>query len=95
MPETIPTDEAEELIYSAIATQHVSEHRWYDRELVIFERDGTLWGFHHDRPKTEIQEGMDEYPLVDGRVPIFPVAAKVITATVYEPVEEATGGQGV
>lgn len=65
-----------------VAAQSVSEHRWYTRELIVFARDDKLYGFYHDRPATEEQEGMDEFD--DDPVPVFPVTQKQISTTIYE-----------
>jgi hypothetical protein len=69
-----------------IATQEVSQHRWYTKQLVVFlspERE-TL-GFYYMDPATEMQEGQDEYDLdADGNVPTFPVEGHKETITVWE-----------
>lgn len=80
---SITQDEAESHIYNNIGTTEVSEHRWYTKQLVVFEdADGALMGFYWLKPKTEMQEGMDEYEA--DPVPIYPVTAKEVTTTVYE-----------
>lgn len=82
-PQSISVDEAEDLTYGGyVAIQEVSQHRWYTKRLVVFEADDTLLGFHFLDPATEEQEGQD---LFEGDpVPVFPVVAREVTATVYE-----------
>jgi hypothetical protein len=88
--DSITTEEAYEILWGHgeavgfphVAIQLVSEHRWHDRELVVFARDDKLYGFYHDRPATEEQEGMDEFD--DDPVPVFPVTQKQISTTIYE-----------
>jgi hypothetical protein len=59
---TITVDEAEDIAWGEhVAVQPVSEHRWYDKQLVVFERDGALMGLHYLKPKTEMQEGQDRF----------------------------------
>lgn len=81
----IEVEEAEELIlFDAVAIQPESDHRWYTRELVVYDDDGTLKGFYHDRPKTEEQEGMDEFD--SNPVETFLVKEEPVTITKYTPV---------
>jgi hypothetical protein len=83
---TITVDEAEDIAWGEhVAVQPVSEHRWYDKQLVVFERDGALMGLHYLKPKTEMQEGQDRFE--GDPVPIFPVKAREVVATVYEAEE--------
>jgi hypothetical protein len=80
---TISVDEADDIVYSEhVALQNVSEHRWYTKRLVVFERDGELFGFYHLAPATEEQEGQDEFE--GDPVPVFPVVAREVITTVYE-----------
>jgi hypothetical protein len=91
----IDVDTAEVLVYGStdtlkqLAIQDVSEHRWYTKQLVVFE--GTLngetgtWGFHYLAPATELQEDQDRFEA--DPVPVFPVVGKTVTVTVWEPEE--------
>ena len=97
--ESIPLEHAEELSYGAsiapveyVSRQFVSEHRWYNRFLIVFTHDGDLdlyYGFYYDEPATELQEGQDDaYHILDnGEVKVYPVIAEPITKTVYKVVE--------
>lgn len=81
----IDTDEAEEIAMGHdpyVATQDVSEHRWYTRQLVVFSVDGELMGFHYLKPASELQEDQDRFDA--DPVPVFPVTAREVTTTVYE-----------
>jgi hypothetical protein len=84
---TLTTDEAMEFVYDgAVAKQFVSDHRWYTTYLIVFPYQQELRGFYYDEPATEEQEGMDRFDSY--HVVTFPVVAKQITTTVYEPVKE-------
>lgn len=83
MPEHISTDDAEDIIYGKHRVmQAVSSHRWYDRLLVVFERDGHQMGFYYLKPKTELQEGQDIFE--GDPVPVFSVSSREVITTVYE-----------
>lgn len=79
---TITLDDAEDIVEEPLASQVVSKHRWYTKVLVVFERDGGLWGLHYLDPASELQEDQDRF--TDVPVPIFPVRAREVTTTVYE-----------
>jgi len=75
-----------------VAQQHVSDHRWFTRQLIVFDpreaqlegefSDDALYGFFYDEPATELQEGQDVFE--DEPVPVYPVKAREITVTKYE-----------
>ena len=53
----INAEEAEEIaLFDHVARQDVEEHRWYTKQLVVFELDGRLMGFYYLDPATEMQE---------------------------------------
>jgi hypothetical protein len=80
---TITVDDAEEILFDpATRIQDVSQHRWYVKQLVVYERDGELRGFYHLNPATELQEDMDVFEA--DPVPTFPVKAREVTTIVYE-----------
>lgn len=80
---SLTADEADDIVYGDhVAVQDVSRHRWYTKQLVVFERDGRLWGFHYLDPATELQEGQDKFE--SDPVPLFPVVAKQVVTTRYE-----------
>lgn len=81
---TITEDEAEDILYGGdvIATETISEHRWYDRQLIVFrDGDGPLRGFYYMKPATEEQEGQDRFE--SDPVKVYPVVAEVVSQTVY------------
>ncbi len=80
----IDADEAMDIVYSDhVAIQFVSKHRWFTKQLVVFERDEELLGLYYFEPATEEQEDADRFE--DERVLIFPVRAREVTKTVYKP----------
>lgn len=81
---TITEEEALDHVYglNLVAIQFESEHRWYNRKLVVFTQDGDLWGFYYDEPATEVQEGMDVFEAIP--VPVYPVMGVKETRIVYE-----------
>lgn len=80
----ISADEAEDIVYGAhVAVQDVSEHRWYTKQLVVFERDG-LKGFYYLKPASELQEDQERFE--DEPVPIFAVEGREVTTAIYEKV---------
>lgn len=84
MTTTLTKDQAESIRYEghALAQQLVSEHRWYDRFMIVYaEPSGELRGYYWDRPSTEDQEGQDEYEAIP--IPTFPVDSREVTTTVY------------
>lgn len=84
MSYTISIDEADDIVWGENLTrQWVSDHRWYTTELVVFSRHGALWGFYYLDPASEMQEDQDRYET--DPVSIFPVTAREIVQTVYEP----------
>jgi hypothetical protein len=84
---TLTTEEAMEFVYDgAVASQLVSKHRWYTRYLIVFSYQQELRGFYYDEPATEEQEGQERFDT--DPVETFPVVAKQVTTTVYEPVKE-------
>lgn len=81
---TIDAETAEEIaLFDHMAAQDVSKHRWYTKRLIVFERDGALLGFYYLAPASECQEGQDLFE--SDPVRVFPVVAREITQTVYEP----------
>lgn len=82
---TMTTDEAEEYTYPGehIVMQEVSKHRWYTKQLVVIDLDGTPMGFYYLDPASELQEDQDRFET--DPVQLFPVTAKEVTTTVYEP----------
>lgn len=82
---TIDREDAEEIYWGEdqIAKQFVAEHRWSNTFLIVFERDGELWGFYYDEPATEMQEGNDPFDY-DDPVSVFPIIGKEVTKIVYE-----------
>lgn len=83
-------DEADSIRWgecARVATQEVSQHRWYTKRLVVFlSPECELRAFYHLDPATEDQEGQDEYELdAAGNVPTFPVVGKEVVTTIYEP----------
>lgn len=80
---TITQDEAEGIVYGEhVAIQEVSKHRWYTKQLVVFEQDGEPLGFYYLEPASELQEDQDRFEA--DPVPVFPVAPKTVSTTVYE-----------
>jgi hypothetical protein len=69
--------------FEFVASQEVSEHRWYIKRLIVCKIDGALWGFHYNDPKTE--DSLDYDDRFDSNpVKVFEVEAREVTATVYE-----------
>jgi hypothetical protein len=83
---TLSTDEAEDVFNDALASQLVSKHRWYTRYLIVFSYQQELRGFYYNEPATEEQEGQEVFD--SDPVETFPVVAKQVTTTIYEPVKE-------
>lgn len=84
---TISTDVAIGIILeSALAVQDISNHRWYTKQLVVFEQDGKLMGFYYDQPATELQEDQETFEA--DPVPTYPVVGVEVKTTIYEVVEE-------
>lgn len=82
---TITVDEAEDIFYGDhVAVQAIAKHRWYTKRLVVFEREGELWGFYYLDPATEMQEGQDRFEMVP--VPVVRVRSREVTSIVYEAV---------
>jgi hypothetical protein len=84
----IDADEASEIAwgesfegYEFIAKQHISDHRWYTRQLIVFKHDGALLGFFYMDPKTEMQDGQDRFE--SDPVKAFAVEGREVTTTVY------------
>lgn len=69
-------------LFAHVAVQEVSQHRWYQKQLIVFERDGQLFGFHYDEPASEMQEDQDRFE--SDPVPVFPVVGREVVTTVYE-----------
>lgn len=89
MSDTITHDQAEEIVagYDGwIATQDVSKHRWYTKQLVVFSDDEHLSGFYYLDPASEEQEDQDRFEA--SPVPIFPVESYDVVTTVYRPAGE-------
>lgn len=83
---TISVENAYEYLYEPVAKQFVSDHRWSTTYLIVYKDDtDALWGFYYDEPATEMQEGQDVF--INDPVPTFPVEAREITVTKYEPVK--------
>jgi hypothetical protein len=84
----VAAGEAEELgmlagAYRRVGVQEVSEHRWYTKQLIAFQRnEGELLGFYYLKPASEIQEDQDRFEA--DPVPTFAVASREIKTTVYE-----------
>lgn len=86
MSDAITVDEAEDIVWSEpIARQVVSKHRWYTKQLIVFERDDELWGLHYLDPASEEQDGQERFTAVP--VPIFRVQGREVTTTVYEVIK--------
>ena len=85
MSTLMSTDEAMELVYGGHqAIQDVSKHRWYTKQLVVFDPgEGPMLGFYYLNPATEDQEGQDRFE--DEPVRVFEVVAREVVTTVYEP----------
>lgn len=84
---SIDEEMARDLAYGgALAMQEVSQHRWHTTMLVVFEHEDQLMGFYFYEPATEMQEGGDEFEAIP--VPIFPVIAREVVTTIYEPTKE-------
>lgn len=83
--ETITVEQAEDILYddSRLAIQLESEHRWYDKMLVVYRSSNPegLKGFYYLRPKSEIQEGQDRFE--SDPVQVFSVASEEVTITSY------------
>jgi hypothetical protein len=96
---TLTHDEAMEIVHGYdgfVAKQLESEHRWYNRYLIVFKDPradnldpgpGSLCGFYYDEPKTEEQEGMDTFD--DEPVTVFRISSHAVVATVYERVDKS------
>lgn len=85
MIDSLPTDEAEEIALGYdgyVASQEVSQHRWYTERLIVFKRDHELFGFYYFDPATEMQEDQDRFD--SDPVRVFPVVAREQTILVYE-----------
>lgn len=85
MSDCISVERAEEVIDAEqyVTIQTVSRHRWYTRQLVVFNTAMFgLTGFYYLRPATEEQEGQDRFE--GDPVPIFKVKARQIASTVFE-----------
>lgn len=83
---TLSEDEALDIVFDGgIAVQDVSEHRWYTRQLVVFEREGETLGFYYLEPASELQEDGDRFE--SDPVETFPVEAHERTVTEYLPVK--------
>jgi hypothetical protein len=84
---TLTHDEADDIVYStSIPMQTISEHRWYNKCLVVFTREDELLGFHYLAPASELQEDQDRYE--SDPVQLFPVTAREVITTVYEATRE-------
>jgi hypothetical protein len=80
---TLSIEDAEDIVYGDhVAIQDVSKHRWYTRQLVVFERGGDLRGFYYLEPATEEQEGQDRFE--GDPVPVFPVSVREVVVKTYE-----------
>ena len=80
-------DEATDIVYeygrTNVAVQNVSEHRWYTKQLVVFEDDyGHTLGFYYLDPASELQEDQDRFESVP--VKVFPVSGREVTVTVFD-----------
>jgi hypothetical protein len=79
---TITVDEAEDIVYDAVAVQKISEHRWYERQLVVFkDDDGALQGFYYLKPASELQEDQDRFE--SDPVQVFQVSSREVVTIVY------------
>lgn len=72
--------------YHYVARQLESKHRWYERYLIVFDLEGTLWGFLYDEPATEEQEGMERFD--SDPVKCFRVTGTPVSKMVYEKTDE-------
>lgn len=85
---TIDQELAEEIVFGYkgyVDTEDVSDHRWYTKQLVVYKIDDQLLGFYYLKPKSELQEDQDRFE--SDPVPVFPVVAREIKTTMYEPAE--------
>lgn len=82
---SIPAEQALEMIYSEtyIASQLVSKHRWYTKQLIVFDHEYGEAGFYYLEPATEEQEGQDRFEA--DPVPVFAVTSKIVREIVYSP----------
>lgn len=90
VPTWITVDDAQEIVWDgALAVQIVSKHRWYTKQLVVFEPlPGVKVGFYYLDPASETQEDQDRFEA--DPVPIFPVIGRQVTTTVYEKAPDAS-----
>jgi hypothetical protein len=85
--QTISVEAAQDIMWGSekVATQEVSEHRWYRKQLIVYRRGAELWGFYYLDPASELQEDQDRFE--SDPVKTFPVAGREIVTTIYEPKE--------
>jgi hypothetical protein len=84
---SIDQELAEEIVLGYegyVATQDVSEHRWYTKQMIVYEKDGQLLGFYYLNPSSELQEDQERFE--SDPVRVFPVEGKPVTTTMYHPV---------
>lgn len=87
MTETIDQETAFEIYWNdPIAVQDISKHRWYNEQLVVFEKDGKLMGFYYFDPASELQKDQERFE--DDPVPIFPVVGQETITTIYSPIND-------
>lgn len=57
----LTVDELEELglPWEKLASEVVSEHRWYTRRTAVFEHEGAFWQVEFMDPASELQEGQE------------------------------------
>lgn len=49
------------LPWENLASEVVSEHRWYTRKTAVFEHDGAFWQVEFMDPASELQEGQETW----------------------------------
>lgn len=78
----ISVDEAEDVLEGVpLAVQTVSEHRWYAKQLVVFEAPDGLRGFYYLNPASELQEDQDRFE--SDPVRVYRVAGTEVVKTTY------------
>lgn len=80
---TISKDKAEDLYYGAVATQEMSQHRWYTKLLVVYQdgETGELMGFYYLNPASELQEDQERFE--SDPVEVFPVNEEQVIRSIY------------
>lgn len=93
MLESISVEDAYELAcgywldrYDPVHDEIIDHSRWEVHHRIVFRdrKDSALYGFDYAAPATEYQESSIEERFDGDPVPVFPIVAKTVTATVYE-----------